>query len=180
MRPGTKLAILLIGGILVWGSIFFFASNSNNPKKRARAVAEKSLMACVDCPKTVEIKAFSDADSVFGREYVTLDERVSIASAMMKISSRVMEQTDNMENVDFKDAELAGLMERQMSAMSALRSLAGSDFDNAKGPKPFTGWKVKVEYEAKTIDGKPYHSEYWFILDKNAECVIKSFEIPLL
>ena len=180
MRPGTKLAILLIGGILVWGSIFFFACNSNNPKKRTRAVAEKSLMACVDCPETVEIKAFSDADSVFGREYVTLDERVSIASAMMKISSRVMEQTDNMENVDFKDAELAGLMERQMSAMSALRSLAGSDFDNAKGPKPFTGWKVKVEYEAKTIDGKPYHSEYWFILDKNAECVIKSFEIPLL
>ena len=180
MRPGTKLAILLIGGILVWGSIFFFACNSNNPKKRTRAVAEKSLMACVDCPETVEIKAFSDADSVFGREYVTLDERVSIASAMMKISSRVMEQTDNMENVDFKDAELAGLMERQMSAMSALRSLAGSDFDNAKGHKPFTGWKVKVEYEAKTIDGKPYHSEYWFILDKNAECVIKSFEIPLL
>ena len=180
MRPGTKLAILLIGGILVWGSIFFFACNSNNPKKRTRAVAEKSLMACVDCPETVEIKAFSDADSVFGREYVTLDERVSIASAMMKISSRVMEQTDNMENVDFEDAELAGLMERQMSAMSALRSLAGSDFDNAKGPKSFTGWKVKVEYEAKNIDGKPYHSEYWFILDKNAECVIKSFEIPLL
>ena len=180
MRPGTKLAILLIGGIIVWGSIFFFACNSNNPKKRARAVAEKSLMVCVDCPETVEIKAFSDADSVFGREYVTLDERVSIASAMMKISSRVMQQTDNMENVDFQDAELAGLMERQMSAMSALRSLSGSDLDNANGPKPFTGWKVKVEYEAKTIDGKPYHSEYWFILDKNAECVIKSFEIPLL
>lgn len=180
MRPGMKLAILLIGGIVVWGSIFFFACNSNNPKKRARAVAEKSLMACVDCPETVEIKAFSDADSVFGREYVTLDERISIASAMMKISSRVMEQTDNMENVDFQDAELAGLMERQMSAMSALRSLSGSDLANAKDPKPLTGWKVKVEYEAKTIDGKPYHSEYWFILDKNADCVIKSFEIPLI
>lgn len=180
MKPGMKLAILLISCIALWGGIFFFACRSNNPKERARTVAEKSLMACVDCPETVEIKAFSDADSVFGREYITLDERVSIATAMMKISSRVMEQTDNMENVDFQDAELAGLMERQMSAMSALRSLTGLGPDNSDKPKPFTGWKVKVEYEAKTADGKPYHSEYWFILDKNADCVIKSFEIPLL
>lgn len=180
MKPGMKLAILLISCIALWGGIFFFACRANNPKERARLVAEKSLMACVDCPETVEIKAFSDADSVFGREYITLDERVSIATAMMKISSRVMEQTDNMENVDFQDAELAGLMERQMSAMSALRSLTGMFPEESDKPKPFTGWKVKVEYEAKTADGKPYHSEYWFIIDKNADCVIKSFEIPLL
>ncbi len=32
----------------------------------------------------------------------------------------------------------------------------------------------------KTSQGKPYHSEYWFILDKEAEFVVKSFEIPLL
>ena len=125
MKPGMKLAILLISGVLIWGGIFFFACSSNNTKERARLVAEKSLMACVDCPETVEIKAFSDADSVFGREYITLDERVAIATSMMKISSRVMEQTDNMENIDFNDVELAGLMERQMSAMSALRSLTG-------------------------------------------------------
>ena len=180
MKPGMKLAILLISGILLWGGIFFFACSSNNPKQRARAVAEKSLMACVDCPETVEIKAFSDADSVFGREYITLDERVAIATSMMKISSRVMERTDNMENIDFDDTELAGLMERQMSAMAALRSLTGMLPEESGKPKPFTGWKIKVEYEAKTVDGKPYHSEYWFIIDRNADCVIKSFEIPLL
>lgn len=180
MKPGMKLAILLISGIVLWGGIFFFACSSDKPKNRARAVAEKSLMACVDCPETVEIKAFSDADSVFGREYITLDERVAIAASMMKISSRVMERTDNMENIDFEDAELAGLMERQMSAMAALRSLTGMAPDDSRKPKPFTGWKVKVEYEAKTVNGKPYHSEYWFIVDRNADCVIKSFEIPLL
>jgi len=180
MKPGTKIAILLISGILLWGGIFFFACSTNDTRERARAVAEKSLMACVDCPETVEIKAFSDADSVFGREYITIDERMAIASAMMKISSSVMERTDNMEKVDFGDVELAGLMERQMSAMSALRSLTGLCLDNPDKPKPFTGWKVKVEYEAKTADGKPYRSEYWFILDKDADCVIRSFEIPLL
>lgn len=180
MRPGMKLAILLIGGILTWSSIFFFACSSNNPKARAKAVAEKSLMACVDCPETVEIKAVSDVDSVFGREYVTLDESMAITTSMLKITTHVMERTDDMENIDFGDSELAGLMERQMSAMAAIRSLTGLYDDKSDKPRKFTGWKVKIEYEAKTVDGKPYRSEYWFILDKDAECVIKSFEIPLL
>lgn len=180
MRPGMKLAILLVGGLLTWGGIFFFACSSSNPKARATAVAEKSLMACVDCPETVEIKAISDVDSVFGREYVTLDERMAITTSMLKITTHVMEQTDDMENIDFGDAELAGLMERQMSAMAAIRSLTGLYDEKSDKSGKFTGWKVKIEYEAKTADGKPYCSEYWFILDKDAECVIKSFEIPLL
>lgn len=46
--------------------------------------------------------------------------------------------------------------------------------------KPFSGWKVKIEYEATDSDGQPYRSEYWFIMDKEAQCVIRSFEIPLL
>ena len=54
-------------------------------------------------------------------------------------------------------------------------------FDSdADKPRPFNGWKVKIEYEAKTADGSPYRSEYWFILDKEATCVVNSFEIPLL
>lgn len=175
-----KLAILLIGALLTWGGIFFVACGSSNPKAKAKAVAEKSLMACVDCPETVEIKAVSDVDSVFGREYVTIDESMAITASMLKITSRVMEQTDDMENIDFNDAELAGLMERQMSAVSAMRGLTGLYDDEPDKPKPFTGWKVKIEYEAKSTDGKPYRSEYWFILDKDADCVIKSFEIPLL
>lgn len=49
-----------------------------------------------------------------------------------------------------------------------------------KERKPFTGWKVKIEYEATDSDEQPYRSEYWFIMDKEAQCVIRSFEIPLL
>lgn len=45
--------------------------------------------------------------------------------------------------------------------------------------KLFNGWKVKIEFEAKATEGTPYRSEYWFILDKEANCVVKSFEIPL-
>lgn len=180
MKPGMKLAALLAGGMLMWNGIFMFTCCTNSAKDRARAVAEKSLMACVDYPETVKIVTVSNADSVFGREYVTLDERMTIATSMMKVSIRVMEQTENKENLDFNDAELAGLMERQMSAMSALRSLTDFGEDESDKPKKFSGWKVKIRYEAKTVDGKPYRSEYWFILDKDADCVVKSFEIPLL
>ena len=70
--------------------------------------------------------------------------------------------------------------------MTALRSLmvtgelkpTGDEASQER--KPFSGWKVKIEYEATDSDGQPYRSEYWFIMDKEAQCVIRSFEIPLL
>ena len=85
-----------------------------------------------------------------------------------------------MENIDFENKEMTELMERQMSAVSILRSLVRFDDPANKEKKPFNGWKVKIEYEAQSESGKPYRSEYWFILDKDATCVVNSFEIPLL
>lgn len=180
MKPGMKLTILLISGVIIWGGIFFAIGCSNNPRKRAKSVAEKSLLACVDCPETVKIKAVSKPDSVFGRDYVTQDEQMNIAMAMLKINQKVMAETDNMENIDFENKEMTELMERQMSAVSILRSLVRFDDPANKEKKPFNGWKVKIEYEAQSESGKPYRSEYWFILDKDATCVVNSFEIPLL
>jgi hypothetical protein len=180
MKPGMKLTILLISGVIIWGSIFFAIGCSNNPRERAKSVAEKSLLACVDCPETVKIKAVSKPDSVFGRDYVTQDEQMNIAMAMLKINQKVMAETDNMENIDFENKEMTELMERQMSAVSILRSLVRFDDPANKEKKPFNGWKVKIEYEAQSESGKPYRSEYWFILDKDATCVVNSFEIPLL
>lgn len=180
MKPGMKLTILLISGVIIWGSIFFAIGCSNNPRERAKSVAEKSLLACVDCPETVKIKAVSKPDSVFGRDYVTQDEQMNIAMAMLKINQKVMAETDNMENIDFENKEMTELMERQMSAVSILRSLVKFDDPANKEKKPFNGWKIKIEYEAQSESGKPYRSEYWFILDKDATCVVNSFEIPLL
>lgn len=181
MKPGTKLAILLISGLLIWGGIFYVLSCANNPKERAKAVAEKALMASVDCPETVKICAVSNPDSVFGRNYVTDDEQMNIAMAMLKINQKVMDETDGMENLNFEDKEMTELMERQMSALSVLRSLVNFESpEERKKSKPFNGWKVKIEYEASSKSGKPYRSEYWFILDKDADCVVNSFEIPLL
>lgn len=178
MRQGTRLAIILASIIPFWGAVGYFVFRGDNPKTRAVEVAELALKASVDNPKSVKIIGISQPDSVFGREYITMDEKMSISVAMMKVSEKVMKETDGFEKVDFGDKAMADLMERQMSVMSVIRSFASYETHNSK--KQFSGWKVKIEYEAEAADGSPYHSEYWFILDKEAVCVVKSFEIPLL
>lgn len=179
MKPELKMTILLVCGAMIWGTIFFVGCNASNPKKRAKALAEKALFESVANPESVTVKAVSEPDSVFGREYVTDEEQMAIAVAMVNINKKVMSDTEDLSQIDFNNPETTELMERQMSAMSVLRNLLGSRDLNAEQP-PFNGWKVKIEYEATSPGGKPYHSEYWFILNKDADCVIKSFEIPLL
>lgn len=178
MRPGTRLAIILASIILFWGVVGYLVFRGDNPKKRAVEVAELALKASVDNPKSVKIISISQPDSVFDREYITMDEKMSISMAMMKINEKVMNLTDGLENFNPDDKEISVLMERQIEAMSVLRSLTPQVNDGVT--KSFTGWKVKIEYEGIDSGGKSYHSEYWFILDKKAQCVIKSFEIPLM
>ncbi len=178
MKQQKILILLLAGIILAGGAIAFLLKDNTPPKDRGKEVAEKALLASVDCPETVKILAVSTPDSVFGRDYITQEEKMAISVAMMKVNEKVMKETDGFENMDFEDKAMSSLMERQMSVMSVVRNLVFTESPNDK--KPFSGWKVKIEYEAESADGTPYRSEYWFILDKDAVCVVKSFEIPLL
>ena len=179
MKPGMKLTIMLVSGVVVWGLITWAFIAGCQPKKDPKALAEKALYACVDNPASVEIVAVSKPDSVFGRDFVTMDEKMAIGISMMNISNKIMESTGDLEDFDFENKEVTELMERQMSALSALRSLVSFN-DDAEKAKPFNGWKVKIEYKAKSENGYPYHSEYWFIMDKDATCVVNSFEIPII
>ena len=170
MKQGKKLLILPAVAVLL-GMVTGCSGNSGN---KVQDIARKALMASVDNPESVKIVGISKPDSVFGREYVTMKEKMALSVAMMKISRRFMEDTD-FDNPDSECHGMSGQMKRQMDAMTALRSLMVTG-----ELKPFSGWKVKIEYEATDSDGQPYRSEYWFIMDKEAQCVIRSFEIPLL
>ena len=70
MRPGTKLAVLLASGALVWGLIAMAVCWREKPQKRAVRVAQTALYASVDNPESVKVAAVSEADSVFGRCYI--------------------------------------------------------------------------------------------------------------
>lgn len=181
MKQGKKLLILPAVAVLL-GMGTGCSGNSGN---KAQDMARKALMASVDNPESVKIVGISKPDSVFGRKYVSMKEKMALSVAMMKISRRFMENTD-FDNPDSECHGMSRQMKRQMDAMTALRSLMVTEELNTAGDeaslerKPFSGWKVKVEYEATDSDGQPYRSEYWFIMDKEAQCVIRSFEIPLL
>lgn len=181
MKTSGLLISMIISCVVLWGAIFCFISCSGGKAQQARQLAEKALYATVENPESIEIKAFSEADSVFGREYVTPEEKMNLAMAMIKVNNKVMEETENLENVDSPSKEVTSLMERQMSAVSALRAVSPfSTYIPSGEKKEFSGWKVKVEYTAKSSQGVPYHSEFWCIIDKDAEVVINSFEIPIL
>ena len=62
----------------------------------------------------------------------------------MEVNERVMSQTDNLGSMDFDNPALRELVERQMSSMSAMRSLMSLEGPDAPR-KPFSGWKVKIE-----------------------------------
>ena len=179
------MIIMLVTAVCFWGGLFYFASCSDRPEKRAVEIAERALKATVDNPESIQIKGISKADSVFGKEYVSPHEKVSLSMHLMQYGQKLMEDTDFFENLEKDDIGISEQMKRQLDAMTTLRALIASGDMNltakeGRAEKPFNGWKVKIDFEAKTLQGEPYHSEYWFILDKEAQCVVKSFEIPLL
>lgn len=76
MRPGTKLAVMLAGGALVWGLIAMALCWREKPQKKAVRVAQTALYASVDNPESVKVVAVSEPDSVFGRCYIDDDEKM--------------------------------------------------------------------------------------------------------
>lgn len=43
MKPGTKLAILLGGAVVVWGLIAYVFFTGNSPAKKARGCKDRAL-----------------------------------------------------------------------------------------------------------------------------------------
>ncbi len=105
---------------------------------------------------------------------------MEIAKAMMKVNQEVMRATNGFDNINPTDKTVSSLMERQMNAMSAMRSVVRMRSDEQKKKPRFSGWKVKIDYQAQTTNGVPYRSLYWMFLDRDASCVVKSFEIPII
>lgn len=140
MKQGKKLLILPAVAVLL-GMGTGCSGNSGN---KAQDMAKKALMASVDNPGSVKIVGISKPDSVFGREYVTMKEKMALSVAMMKISRRFMEDTD-FDNPNIECHGMSGQMKRQMDAMTALRSLMVTENLKPAGDeaiqegKPFSG-----------------------------------------
>lgn len=82
MKQGKKLLILPAVAVLLGMG----TGCSGNSENKAQDMAIKALMASVDNPESVKIVGISKSDSVFGREYVTMKEKMALSVAMMEKS----------------------------------------------------------------------------------------------
>ena len=101
-----KIIVILVSIVLFWSGVFYFVSCSDQPEKRAVKVAELALKASVDNAESVRVKGISQPDSVFGREYVSMDEKMSLSVLMMKINEKVMKETNGLEDFDPEDKDM--------------------------------------------------------------------------
>lgn len=139
------------------------------------SLAESEVKEHTDCQGTPEILGISEPDSAFGTGYLSQKEKESMMAVMQKVTQTIMKRTNNMTEFNPDDKYVIELAERQMKAMSDLRSMI---YESDK-KEEWSGWKVRVDYQAKSHSGQEYKAERWLFIDKDGKEVVKSFEIPL-
>ena len=123
----------------------------------------------------VKIMGVSEPDSTFGTNYMRPEEKKAIIANMNRVTDVIMKRTKNMSEFNPEDSYTIALAERQMRANSDLRSMLY--VSDSKGE--WSGWKVKIDFEAKDGHGQEYRAERWFFLDKEGNVIFKTMEFPL-
>lgn len=144
-------------------------------KGRITSLAESDVLEHTDCQEKLEILGISEPDSAFGTGYLSPKEKESMMSVMQKVTETIMKRTNNMTEFNPDDKYVIDLAERQMKTMSELRSTI---YDSDKKGE-WSGWKVRVDYQAKGKNDVEYKAERWLFIDKDGKEVVRSFDIPL-
>ena len=148
---------------------------SCDSKERITSLAESDVMEHADCHGKPEILGISEPDSAFGTGYLSQKEKESLMSVMQKVTETIMKRTKGMTEFNPDDKYVIDLAERHMKAMSELRSTI---YDSDKKGE-WSGWKVRVDYQAKGKNDVEYKAERWLFIDKDGKKVMRSFDIPL-
>ena len=164
-----KISFLLLAGALL-------AVTACGPSKGSlQELATESLTQSVYYPKQLRIIAISEPDSAFGINYFSKKEMQGMLRTMKVVTDSIMKRTDNMTKFNPDDYYVISLADRQMKATSDIRDM----LFKAEKKGDFSGWKVKIDYEATDHDGVKYRSERWTFIDKDGKNVLRTFDIPL-
>ena len=144
-------------------------------KARMAGLAEENIRMSMDSPDGFAITAISEPDSAFGVNYLSQHEVNGITAIMQSVTALIMDRTNNMTAFNPDDHYVMSLAERQMKAMTDLRTMVYKT--NEKGE--WSGWKLRVDYKAKDKYGNNYRAERWLFFDKDGKAIHKSFELPL-
>ncbi len=157
---------------LLTATLFLIACNQ---KERMANLAEENIRQSVDNPNQLKILAVSEPDSAFGTNFFSQNEVQGMVMIMQKVSEEIMRRTNNMTEFNPNDRDVMFLAERQMRAMAEIRPL----IRGSKQKGEWSGWKIKVDYEAINKDGLSYKAERWMFLDKDGRNIFKTIEIPI-
>lgn len=157
---------------LLTATLFLIACNQ---KERMANLAEENIRQSVDNPNQLKILAVSEPDSAFGTNFFSQNEIQGMVMIMQKVSEEIMRRTNNMTEFNPNDRDVMFLAERQMRAMAEIRPL----IRGAKQKGEWSGWKIKVDYEAINKNGLSYKAERWMFLDKDGRNIFKTIEIPI-
>ena len=146
-----------------------------NKHQALKQLAVENLKQSMEYPKQLQVVAISEPDSAFGFSYFSQKEKAGIVRIMKSVTDSIMRRTDNMQSLDINDFYVMDLAERQMRANSDIRQM----LSQATGKKEWTGWKVKIDYQAVTHHGMKYNAERWFFISMDGKAVVRTFELPL-
>ena len=147
-----------------------------NKRHALKQLAVENLKQSMEYPKQLQVMAISEPDSAFGFSYFSQKEKAGIVRIMKSVTDSIMRRTDNMQSLDINDFYVMDLAERQMRANSDIRQM----INQATDKKEWTGWKVKIDYQAVTHHGMKYNAERWFFISMDGKAVVRTFELPLL
>lgn len=151
------------------------ATSCTNRKESLLQLAEENLRQSVDYPQQLQILGISEPDSAFGVNYFSQKEKEGILRIMRSVTDSIMSRTNNMESFDMNDFYMMDLAERQMRANANIRSM----IRQSQGKGAWSGWKVKIDYSARSHHGIGYRAERWFFISKDGTSVLNTFELPL-
>lgn len=169
---GATLLIIIVAFI---SSLLCSCSQTGGIEDRMKNLARENILASADVPESVKFLGVSKPDSAFGSHYYTEKEAQGVMKVWQRISDIVEKEARKAKSIEDIDKDVLLLAQRQMQSQFAVEIILSGTPEK----KEFSGWKVKVDYEAKSEDGIRYKAERWLYLSKDGNQVINIFEIPL-
>lgn len=152
-----------------------FLSSCASPEAEMLQMAEEQLKGELEFPKTLEIKGSSQPDSAFGVNYFTRAEINGIVKTMGAVTQQIMKSTKNMTSMEKVDYYVLDMAERQLQSAATINRIV----TNPAPKGEWSGWKLKIDYQANNKHGLAYRAERWFFFSKDGKSILKSFDLPL-
>lgn len=167
-------------GIIALACVVIVMLLPSNPfckgKKDMEKTAIEALKIKVDNPSSLQVLAVSEPDSVFQNRYCSEAESMELSQRFLDYSIKMMNETPE----DFGKMEDPRYMDKMQRFSEGSNTLSLLNSMAEREPGDFIGWRLRIRYAAKDINGNPYLSEIWMIFDRNKKHILKTLEIPSL